>query len=112
MDFTLVIGNSTWATLTINYFLVGSRPDLIAGHYIADASSLLDCNQQNSAELIIPLSLSVPALPSNAAIGVLVFISGLRTQASLFNLQFLQPRYDTSLRQINVTAVTDATLPI
>lgn len=110
--FTLVIGNASWVTLDINYMLVGNRPDLIIGNYIADTQDLLNCDRKDQTLLTIPVPTRLPGLSARSVIGVIVFLSGIRTQSSAFNLQFIQPTYDFSFRQINVTAKSDSSQPI
>jgi len=61
--------------------------------------------------LTIPVQ-NIQNIQNTSTLGVLVFINGLRTASNLFNLQFMQPFYDFTLKQINVTAITDATQAI
>ena len=78
---------------------------------MSSADQLVTCSKQQPYVLpiLLPSSTNIPSHQSTAT---LVFINGIRTIALGFNLQFSQPVYDSALKQINVTVVTNASSAI
>ena len=107
---TLIVNNGTWTAIS-TFYLISTRNDFEVGSYLSSADQLATCSKQQPYILQIQLPLSTK-IASHQSTASLVFINGLRTTATGFNLQFSQPLYDSALKMINVTVVTNATSSI
>ena len=87
--------------------MISLRPDFLIGSYISSSNSLANCNKQQPYTLTILLP-PTKFIENTQSLAVLIFLNGIRSQSTGLNLQFLQPVFDSSLKQINVTAVTNA----
>lgn len=105
--FTLIINQASWTTITITY-IATKRNNFYLGNYLSTADSLANCQQTQPYALTIPLPASTRPTPSSS-LAVLIILNGIRTNATQLSLQFSPPSYDSTLGQINTTALTTIT---